>query len=176
MKWCSSPSFLQHSGLHSCITASEAAGGCQGSVPWLRAGQAVPAAPIPVNKNVLSSLWSPKFWAFQRCAQHMEASTVPFLFYLERLNDDKCARWTIFAWRSLRSSSLCWCHKQLKAEPSKKLYTYLQIYSFLLSIYIVCHNSNFFPFCPEQITLASSFLLPPSQIFKLFSAQGSALQ
>lgn len=75
--------------MHSYSTALEAAGGYpappEGSVYGHRAGQALPAAPFPLDNNVLSFLWSLKFGAFQRCARHMEASTAPFLFYLERL-------------------------------------------------------------------------------------------
>lgn len=135
-KGASPHSFLQHSGMHSCSTALRQLKDAQGNVHGHSTGQGLPAAPLPLDKNMLSSLWSLKFGAFQRCAWHMEASTAPFLLFEEtNLGDDKCARWTSFAWRNLRSSSLSWCHKQLKAETSKKIthvFTDLFIPSFYL--------------------------------------------
>lgn len=148
MKWCNCPllpAALRGAQVQHCP------GGRWGMPRMVCLGtvQALLAASFPVNKNVLSSTQSLKFGAFKRCAWHMEASTAPFLLFGEtNLADEKCARWTSFAWRNLQSSSLCWCHKQLKAEPSKKI-THSQIYFFISASPVIIPLS--FPFLQHKL-------------------------
>lgn len=145
-------SFLQHSGVHSCSTALDAAGGHPGLCVWAQCRTGSPSSPISSQQEPAQLSMEPEIWSFPEvCSTHGSKHSTSSLLFGKTNLGDKCARWTGFAWRNLRSTSLCWCHKQLKAEPSKKI-THINrsiIFFFLSTSSVII--PLYFPFLQQKL-------------------------
>lgn len=154
--------------------------GCTAALPWrwmedtqgmcvlARCRAGLPSSPIASQQGGAQLCVEPEIWtSLEASSTHgSKHSTFSLLFGETKLGDDKCARWTSFACRNLRSSSLCWSYKQLKAiygQSKVKQFTHVLSDLFISSCYV--HPPQVFHFLPlfSSINHFSSFLSIPTE-------------